>query len=311
MRLRIKIFIFSGIFSILLLFSCFVLSVSAETYGDDDWDTSVYDCSWSLGASNHWIYQFRAGWNPLSWGYAFGAEHTTVYLRITDEKTGTLVTNITRIQATYLVNGKTRKNVKEKLDYNYLDKAGIWELGDNGKITSYDYFWANIDYSTTVFKHEKLSSIFDNYEECNYIWEFDAKVTKFETLYVWYIDPSSGKEVASSMYDDGAHPRYDDKGNFIGIYNANNELMDGYSLSENGLLLSPEKHEIFLTDEQTKGVKVGSGDVSNPFSLFSDGNTSIINKIINGVVLIVEIFIAIVLIYYLFRLFKFIFKLLK
>lgn len=264
MNKRIKIIFTTLSSAIICIFMMFGLTSNASTSNyKPDWDTSIYNTSWNQADVKYWLYKHNAKWyNPLSWGYIW--DDTSVsYIRITD-KSGNLINDITRLECSYIIDGK-EMHVNEKIDKDKLYKSGIVEFDDCGIFTSYNLYWEKHSTSTIVFKHDKLSKIFDGskkgetkYQECNYIWEWKGDVSEIQYLYVWYIDETTGKEVASSFYENGAHPKYDENGNFLGVYNSNDELLEGYSISNNGLL-TYNSEEINLKDEQ-KGGSSGKGE---------------------------------------------------
>lgn len=282
---------------------------SAASYGEDGYDTSVFDTTWTKSDAETWIYRFKSDWwNPMSWGYTWD-KHTVAYIRIVDEK-GKKINDITRIEAKYIRNGKL-EHVQRDIDLNYVSSPGIIDFGSEGIFTSYEYFWDEIDVSTTVFKHDKLSKTFDDYQECNYIWEWKANVTKIMCMYVWYLN-DSGNEVASSFYENGAHPKYDENGKFLGIYDTKDELLKNYNLNENGLITCDEM-EIDLSEKQIIDEKEGSGssyDFPSIIPGLKDASDTVKN-IINGLVLVISVILGIVIFVLLFVFIRWIYRRLK
>lgn len=220
-------------------------------------DTDKYNVKWAEGNVKYWTYRFKPTINPLTWGYLWD-DMTVAYIRITDNN-DKLLDNVTHLECKYEVDGKVY-HVDEDINLTYLDKSGFISLGEYGLFTSYDYYWDKVSVSTTVFKHDKLAKIFDGsdgsevYKKCNYIWQWGENVTNIQYLYVWYLDPVTGEENALSFYEDGLHPLYNEKGDLLGVYDKDGNLVDKYTLSNNGLIAdSNTKEEIDLIGDQLGG----------------------------------------------------------
>lgn len=242
-----KIIAFLGL--LFSLFLCVGPTAQAEiATTKPTWDPSIYNTEWIQANVKYWVYKFGVSWyNPFSWNYAWD-DRTVSCIRITDQK-GNFINDVTRLEASYIIGGK-QYWVNEELDDQYLNKSGFIHEDERGHFTSYDYYWGKIDYSTTIFKHDRLKKEFKDYELCNYIWDWSYDVYDIVYLYIWYLDPETGKEVAGSFMPDGAHPLYDENGVLKGIYDVDGNPLDDYSLGADGIIEDETGKDIITSDDQ-------------------------------------------------------------
>lgn len=225
------------IFLLLLTFffcSPKIASEAAENSFNPGGDLSRYDTEWSEANVEYWSLHYHIVFN------LFG-DRTYTALRITNED-GELINNITRIEATFYVGDKFIYTCKDRMDGDTFTSSEVFSK--EGKFTIRQH----LDDRPDSWYKEK----FPNYQTHNFDWIWNFEVRRFQTLYIWYIE--DGKEVAGSMYDDAAHPKYSPEGEFLGFYNGDDELMEGYGIdSETGHLTTPEGQEVDLVGDQLEG----------------------------------------------------------
>lgn len=282
---RLKICSLAALFLLLFCFMFCGLKSNAATSNEytPTGDLGRYDLIDSEGNAPYWAW-YKNWWFGTKW-------KTGIFLRIVD-KDGKFIDDLVEIEATYYV-GEKFYHVHEKNTFNTSGRFSF------GKIDS-DYGEFSPIYYSGVKEEDLIEKFKDTdhpFEKCNYRWDFNHKIVKFETLYVWYED-SNGEIKGTSMYKDGAHPKYDSSGNFLGIYDSNNNLMNGYSLSEKGKLVTPEKLEVDLWERQKQGeyVEVVTNPIKGIFENASDRIVGVITAITSIAAVIVLILIIIGLI---------------
>lgn len=222
---KLKLISFLGFLfaAILLLFGVSNSKASAATTADDyvPDDPSIYDVSWTAAKVKYWNYKRSL---------MFGIDKTYSYIRITD-KNDNFIDNLTRLEATFKIDGEII-HVNNELDY--LDKNGYvgWPKKE-GTL----YTMENWEESSSLWglNQEECYIEFDDYQECNYVWYWTYDVKEIVYLYVWYLDPLTGEEVAASFMPNGEHPKYNADGTLAGIYDTEGNLLEGYGLSDKGI----------------------------------------------------------------------------
>ena len=242
-------------------------TTSQDSYVPED--PTIYDTNWSKANVKHWLYR-----NSL-----LGLFHKTYsYIRITD-KNGKFINDITRLEATYIYEGE-KVHINEKMDSdasNYLGlakderKIGILTTWENHCDTS----WFGLD------SYEECVDRFDDFKSCNYVWSWGGHVSEIIYLYVWYLDPITGEELAASFCPNGEHPKYDSTGKLTGIYNTEEELLENYTLNEKGIpsmiatdgtldpVLTPEDQLVDSYTEDPGFIDMLTPGVSTPSNNFN------------------------------------------
>lgn len=282
--LRKKIGVFLGL--IMILFGLLSLGISADEKKVDKfeptWNTEVYDRKWVLANVDYWNVYSKS-----DFGFV---DVTTSYIRITDTA-GELINDITRLECQYKIGGEVH-TVNEELEdskWIYLDA-----FSKKGHFEPFKNDWL-LHYMDTVEGHNYwlFKDSEHPYQKCNYQWWWKHKVTDIIYLYVWYIDPTTGEEVAGSFFPNGEHPKYDENGVLEGIFDLNDQLIPGATMDKDGMIIESSTMEPLLTpDDQMKGSVEDS--IGNPF----DGIISGITDAKNGLdkfVLIVKLVGVIVL----------------
>lgn len=279
---KIKIAIVLAIGVLISLFMIFGFTTNASTSSGTDFnnsDKSKYNTSWSAGTAKHWTYT-EPVYSGMWWWKKLDSYATYNFIRLED-KEGNLIdsSKITYLVAKFEVDGE--KYVVEQYADEIIFKFGKYSgdvLNDPyGALLSHESFDNVIPGDSgmrvkNIFKADKY-----NYETTNlcWVWEFeDSVVCNIMEMYVWYQVENVGgaaggatsiyEEVATSFVSDdkyeGLHPMYDETGELTGIFDADGNLAEGYSLSTFGMICDAEGTEIDLTDEQTQGSVIITGD---------------------------------------------------
>ncbi len=282
MSIRKKIFVlFLMIISLVSITSIGITS-SASTGSVDSngnyiptGDLTRYDKITSQANAPYWV---------LHQGFII--DQTRIYLRIVDEN-DRWISDIVKIEADYYIGNNLYHVEKDKSSGSFFNFGNIFSK--EGKFSNYD--GGDDKYLRKKFTGNDNEK---KYQDCNYYWAFNFNVREFETLYIWW-NNDNGELVGASMYADGMHPKYDSNGVFLGIYDKDDNLKSGYSLSNNGLLVSPESVEVDLSKEQKQGEAN-----SEVFDLFSGANNSI-NNFFNTIKIIFSIVIFAIILYFLLK----------
>lgn len=272
-------------------------TTSKDSYVPED--PTIYDTNWSKANVKHWLYQkpvFKVFWKTYS------------YIRITD-KNGKFINDITRLEATYIRNGE-QVHINQKLDEN----VSVWNTSEDGQLTTWREHCDNSVFG--LDSYEECLEEFNDFKSCNFVWRWNAKVTEIVYLYVWYLDPTTGEELAASFCPNGEHPKYDSEGKLTGIYNTEGELLEKYTLNEKGIpsmiatdgtltpVLTPEDQLVDSVIEEGNSVssliKLWTGSAISK----SSNNFSFMNVIY----IMAAIFIAIVLLAILIKFIIWLFK---
>lgn len=286
--------IFTFLVSLISLFVFIGVSASASTVTesyDPSWNTDIYNTEWTKGNVSYWIHRYKTF---LMWG-----DRTDCFIRITDEN-GDLIDrkSVTRLEAQYKIDGKIYHVNKEidddilsvgnaKFTINSSSKEGFFTLIDN---YHYSYNSAQVE-AKRIFKDSDKE-----YEECNFIWRWNHKVTEIVHLYIWY-ENENGDEVASSFFPNGEHPLYDEDGNLLGIYDLEGNLLSNTFLDEDGMIVefdpTTNEHNPLLTfEDQMCGEVVGNSyDWLGSFDFVNSTNT------IQKMLMIIGFILLIVLLY--------------
>lgn len=303
---KIKILIASAIGILISLFMMFGLTSNAGSL--TDLDKEAFNVNWDYGEAKHWTYHTRRrvlGINTNNY-------ITYNFIRIED-KNGNLVdsSKITRLAAKYEIDGEAytycneidNKDIVVLFGQEYLKWNDLYEADKEGVLIFDDS--EDIAEGKPMNSDKSVSKLYDNYEDCNLIWLWCLNklyVTDIMELYVWYetdeVDENNVSVIeATSFVNDGTynglHPMYDDNGEFIGVYDAEGNLADGYSVNEIGMICNASGIEIDLSKEQTQGtlenvpksiISIGKDDEDNVFD-----NVKMMFFTTIGVVLVVSI----------------------
>ena len=279
---KLKLSIFTLLCLIASLFLCLGFTSNANTSSGSDFnnsDKSKYNTSWSAGTAKHWTYT-EPVYSGMLWWKKLDSYSTYNFIRLED-KEGNLIdsSKITYLVAKFEINGK--KYVVEQYANEIIFKFGKYSgdiLNDPyGVLLSYESFDNVIPGDSGMRVKKIFNADKYNYETTNlcWAWEFeDSVVCNIMEMYVWYQVENVGgvaggatsiyEEVATSFVSDdkyeGLHPMYDEAGELIGIYDADGNLAEGYSLSTVGMICDAEGTEIDLTKEQTQGSVIITGD---------------------------------------------------
>lgn len=248
------IFVFLAFFVMLINSPVYASTATTSTF-KPTWDTSIYDTTWTKAKVKYWTHYWNVGW----------INKTTSYIRITDINDN-FIEDITRLEATYVIDDKyytvNRKSLSE-------DRSTF----KFGNIFSKDGQLQPISEKQNKEAHElseKYPEEFKDYKDCNYLWSWSYKVTDIVYLYVWYLDPTTGKEVAASFAPNGEHPVYNDAGVLTGIYNVEGDLLENYTLNDRGIpsmmlesgvlepVIKSEDQEVGSLDEGSVFDKIGN-----------------------------------------------------
>lgn len=274
-----------------LLFSG-VFSVSAQTKDDEQYkpgcDTSIYNRDWRKAEVDYWVvYSKRNFWMT---------DVTTCFMRITDED-GNMLSNLTRLECQYKI-GKETFTVNEELkehkfiDFNLYDKKGHFQTLNNPWVLHYGDTVEGHNY--WLFKDSEHP-----YQKCNYEWNWCWKVTDIIYLYVWYLDPLTGEEVAGSFFPNGEHPKYDENGVLQGIYDLNGVLVSDATLDKDGMIINTSTMEPLLKPEdQCQDSVEDHFNILGPIQGIMNGINSAktgLDKFVAGVKLVAVILMSLLL----------------
>lgn len=247
-----------------------------------NWDTSIYDTEWTQAKVKYWNQHIWKWYTP--W-----LDKTRSYIRITDQK-GNFINDLTRLEASFKIGGEQFWVNKTRQDGNSFTNDNIYSK--DGQLTSYSA--ASYNNGASFYSHEEAKKVWENYEECNYIWSWNYNIEELIYLYVWYLDPETGKEVAGSFMPDGAHPLYDENGVLKGIYDVDGNPLDDYSLGADGIIDDGNGNNIVNVNDQKKGEiydNSGFGTASSDNSFFKT-----LSYVILGIITILSLLIILVLI---------------
>lgn len=215
----------------IVMMLCFGTRVNAaEISTTDKTKFELYDTKWTKANIKFFCLHAK-----LKFGFIPGFDRTEHYLRITD-KDGNLIENVTHLAASFIISSggkETSIKVDKKItnDYhagvftifNYANKEGQFQKNVSSKKFLYEQ----------EFYDENGNKV--EYEECNYMWMWNWYVKEITYLYVWYIDPTTGEQVASSFMPNGEHPMYNEDGSLKGIFDVDNKKIDDCILNEYGV----------------------------------------------------------------------------
>lgn len=295
-------------FVMMMCFACNTNVYAAESNTIDKTQKELYDTEWSKAKISFYCERFRYIVN----------DQTIHYLRITKEDGKTFINNITHLSASFEISSsgkKTNIKVDKDLSSNRFDSDFftfgnmLSKEGQFCKIGAYD----NKHNSKKKFKDEHDKDV--TYEECNYKWMWNWYVTKIVYLYVWYEDPTTGKQVAGSFMPNGEHPLYNEDGTLKGIYDVDNNLMSNMTLNKNGIPSEIIKNAdgtetespLIKWNEQEKG----SYTANNIFT-FSLGNLfDSSNSFLTSMILVLKLILYVIIIFAIIKFIKFIMGLFK
>ncbi len=256
-------------------------------------DPSIYNTEWTQANVKYW--------NIYGKITPFGGIRTVSYIRITDQK-GNFITNVTRLKASYIIDGKKYTRNKDISDKGFQDHMFTMGnvLSKDGQFTICTERDNNICFKKKFKDFDKAET---DFEECNFKWMWNFKVSEIVYLYVWYLDPETGNEVASSFMPNGAHPLYDENGVLKGIYDANGNPLDDYSMGADGIIEDETGKDLVQPEDQF----VGQIESSSFFKTASET----LNKILDTITIIFSLIIGIVIFMVFIRFFKKIINLFK
>lgn len=275
---KIKIAIVLAIGVLISLLMMFTLTSHASTNDTNfnESDKTKYNTDWSYGSAKHWTYSLPV-YKGMFWWKSLDYYVIYNFIRLED-KDGNLLdaSKVTHLVAKFKVNGIEDVYEEDNLllinggrgQAKLNDTSGqLFYTNENNGIMDDLALGGSSKYIVkNLFKDDKYA-----YESTNlcWYWRFDSEkyVTEIMEMFVWYMEEnSSGKmeEVATSFVNDknynGLHPMYDNNGEFLGIYDADGNLAEGYSLSKIGLICDADGEEIDLSDEQTRGNIIVKGN---------------------------------------------------
>ncbi len=299
-------------FVMMLCFACNTNVYAAESSTTDKTNKEIYNTDWTKAN----VKFFKEQLNFL------GFTKTWNYIRITN-KNGKFIDNLTYLSASYEIK-KGSKTYNYKIDKAITsDSNGYFKLGnvfsEEGQLEKISEKQNKYNYSLE-FKDDNGNAV--KYEDCNYVWCWNYNITKIIYLYVWYIDPATGKQVASSFMPNGEHPLYNEDGTLKGIYDVDNNLMTNMTLNANGIPSEIIKNgdgtettsPLVGWNEQEKGSCTNNnvlGILLNwPFG-GSGSNSSNVNNWLETVVLILKLGILLLVVAAIIRFIKFIMSLFK
>lgn len=220
----------------MLCFACNVPVSAATSTSIDETKVGLYDTDWSKSQIKVFVER----------GHSFffnSIDITTHYLRITKDDGKTMIDDLTHLSASFEIsNGGKKINIKVDREIMSEGKTLIPSnaFSKEGTLTRIDPDTNDNNFGKK-FKNQNNKEV--EYEECNYEWQWSWYVTKIVYLYVWYIDPDTGKQVAGSFMPNGEHPLYNKDGTLKGIYDVNNKLVENMTLNENGIPSEVIKNE--------------------------------------------------------------------
>lgn len=297
----------------LVTFICLAGQVNvsaAESNTVDNTNKEIYNTDWTKAN----VKFFRIGVQSLFF------YRTTHYIRITNEN-GEFIDNLTYLSASYEV-----KQGNKTYDYK-VDKAittdshGFFKLGNvaskEGQLEKITDDLTNTMNYSVKFKDENGNAV--EYEDCNYIWAWNYNITKIIYLYVWYLDPNTGKQVASSFMPNGEHPMYNEDGSLKGIYNVNNELVEDCVLNDRGVPSKVTKLpnggtlETPLVGDNEQQVGGVESNIVDYMPFIKDINTGIdkLNTILKTLIIVAEVIFGLIVLLYLIKFFKWLYRLIK
>lgn len=299
-------------FVMMMCFACNTNVYAAESSTTDKTNKEIYNTDWTKAN----VKFFKEQLNFL------GFTKTWNYIRITN-KNGKFIDNLTYLSASYEIK-KGSKTYNYKIDKAITsDSNGYFKLGnvfsEEGQLEKISEKQNKYNYSLE-FKDDNGNAV--KYEDCNYVWCWNYNITKIIYLYVWYIDPVTGKQVASSFMPNGEHPLYNEDGTLKGIYDVDNNLMTNMTLNANGIPSEIIKNEdgtettspLVGWNEQEKG----SCTNNNVFGILlnwpfggSGSNSSNGNNLLETIVLILKLGILLLVVAAIIRFIKFIMSLFK
>lgn len=231
-------------------------AATTDTPTIDKTKTELYDTKWTK--ANVEFFCLRA---KLKFGFIPVFDRTQHYLRITDND-GNFINNITYLSASFVISSggkETSIKVDKEITSDY--HAGIFTIGNY--LNKEGQFQKNTSSKSFLESQE----FYDNdgkkvdYKECNYMWMWNWYVKEITYLYVWYDDPTTGEQVASSFMPNGEHPLYNEDGTLKGIFDVDNNKVENMTLNEYGVpstITKLENGEELVTplikpNEQQKG----------------------------------------------------------
>lgn len=289
---------------------------AAEVSIEDKTKFELYDTKWNKANINFYCLRTK-----LKFGFIPVFDRTQHYLRITD-KNGNFINNITHLAASFIISSSGKEYVvkvdKEiTSDYhagiftvgNYLDKEGQFQKNTSSKSFLEKQEFYDID-------GKKVE-----YEECNYMWMWNWYVKEITYLYVWYIDPTTGEQVAGSFMPNGEHPMYNEDGTLKGIYDLNDNKVEDVILNDYGVPSKvenlPNGEKIITPLVKPNGQLKGEGTVkTNKPNWWDDlfpgtGDDDDDKGLLYYIVLIIKLIIYLLIIATIFKIISFIIGLFK
>ncbi len=261
------------------------------------WDTKIYDTSWTKANVKYWVNHFKIN---------LFCDRTESYIRITDSS-GNFINDITRMEASYVIGDK------QYWANNTFDKGFFHWNAVNNKEGIFQECHKSTNKANANKKFLDNTGKKTEYEECNYLWWWNYNVKEIVYLYIWYVDPTTGDEVAASFGEKGEHPKYDEAGKLIGIYDDKDQLLEGYSLSNKGIPIDAEGKETITVNDQKVGESEEKGIVFNFSSILPNfsGASNTVNTIINVVKIVILSILAIIALLIVIAIMKLIIKIFK
>lgn len=246
-------------------------------------DPAIYNTEWTQAKVNYWLIRSRLT--------LFGGIRTISYIRITDQK-DEFITGVTRLKACYKIDGKdylVNKEISNKGNQDHIFSVG--------NIASKEGQFTNCSKSDNEYCMKKDFKDFDKadseFKECNFKWMWNYKVTEIVYLYVWYLNPETGREVAASFMPDGAHPLYDENGILKGIYDADGNPLKDYSMGADGIIADETGKDIITPADQF----VGEIENVTLFKTASDSINNFLDTMLQVFILMLGVVVFMVLIW--------------
>lgn len=230
------------------------------------------------------------------------------FVDMVDMTTGNRILNASSLTFIYSYKGKTYSKEKNVFD---LSNLGFWEgFSENNnyfkssyiRLVSAESMGDDIT-NRAVYKNREKS-----FDPGYYILFGNGRTSPIKDCniaYVWY--EVAGSTIQVSFYEDGLHARYDTNGNFIGIFDINDNYYPEYSCDENGVIIDFNGKYIPIegcTITNTIIENEPFPGISNFFKRFGMGISSLISILkISAALFIIIIFILLFI--KLIQLFKF------